>query len=297
MLGGVAALLVAWSALADPLLTRAATPPAGDNGHFITVDGVRTYFQVEGEGPPLLLVHGLGSSHLTWQRVQHDFASEFTVYSLDMPGFGYSDKPEGYGTARLEAAFVDRFLGALGIDQATVVGHSMGGDVAMWLAIEHPERVARLVIVDAAEIGDAAAIFQVAATPVLGDLVLKTGTTPLSMHAIMSDPYVQKDALTADLAAQYATIYWTPGARQALIANARSYSSDRASLLSALSAIDAPTLVVWADSDPYFPLSVGERLHDLLQGSALGVIADAGHLPQEEQPVAFSRVVLQWLAT
>jgi pimeloyl-ACP methyl ester carboxylesterase len=290
-------LLFAWSALADPLLVRAAAPPIGDAGQFVTVDHVHTYFQVEGTGPPLLLIHGLGSSHLTWQSVQHRFASQFTVYSLDLPGFGYSDKPAGYASARLEAAFVDHFLGTLGVAPATVVGHSMGADVAMWLAIDHPERVARAVVVDAAEIGEAAAVFQLAATPIVGDLMLKTGTTPLSMHALMSDPYVQKEALTADLAAQYATFYWTPGARQALIDHARSYDADRAGLLARLSGISVPALVVWADGDPYFPVTVAEHLQNLLPGSTLRIIAGAGHLPQEEQPGAFSHVVLQWLPT
>jgi pimeloyl-ACP methyl ester carboxylesterase len=292
----VAALLVlVWAVLADALLVHATVPATGDPGQFTSVDGVRTYYSVEGHGPALLLLHGLGSSHLTWSDVRGAFAENFTVYTVDMPGFGYSDKPAGYASARQEAAFVDHFLSSRGIDRAVVIGHSMGGAVALWLAAEHPNRVERLVLVDVAEIGEAAAVFQLTATPILGDLMLKTTTTPVTMRAIMSDPYVQKQALTPELSEQYARFYWTPGARQALIEHARSYDADRASLRTSLANVHAPALVVWTDADPYFPVAVGEQLRDELPTAELHVIHNAGHLPQEEQPAAFADVVLAWL--
>jgi len=292
----VVALVLVWATVADALLVHPAVPPAGDPGQFTTVDGVQTYYAVEGHGPPLLLLHGLGSSHLTWSDVRGAFAENFTVYTVDLPGFGYSDKPAGYASARQEAAFVDRFLSSLGIDRAAVVGHSMGGAVALWLAAEHPDRVERLVLVDVAEIGEEAAVFRASGVPILGDLMLKSTTTPLTMRAIMSDPYVQKQALTPELAEQYARFYWTPGARQALIENARSYDADRASLRTSLASVYAPALVVWTDADPYFPVAVGEELRDQLPTAELHVIHNAGHLPQEEQPAAFTQVVLDWLS-
>jgi pimeloyl-ACP methyl ester carboxylesterase len=171
----------------------------------------------------------------------------------------------------------------------------MGGDVAIWLAAEHPRRVERLVLVDAAEIGQAAAIFRLAATPILGELMLKTATTPLTMRALMSDPYVQKQVLTPELAEQYARFYWTPGARQALIELARSYDTDAAALRAALPTVTAPALVIWTDADPYFPVTVGQQLRDELPTAELHVIHAAGHLPQEEQPAEFADVTLAWL--
>jgi pimeloyl-ACP methyl ester carboxylesterase len=289
-------LLLVWAALADTILVHPTVPAAGDPGQFTEVDGVRTYYAVEGHGPPLLLLHGLGSSHLTWSEVRGAFADDFTVYTVDLPGFGYSDKPAGYASARQEAAFVDRFLASLGIERAAVIGHSMGGTVALWLAAEHPDRVERLVLVDVAEIGDEAAVFRLTGTPILGDLMLKSTTTPVTMRAIMSEPYVQKQALTTELSEQYARFYWTPGARQALIEHARSYDADRASLRRSLASVHAPALVVWTDADPYFPVAVGEQLRDQLPTAELRLIHNAGHLPQEEQPTAFADVVLAWLA-
>ncbi|MBV9544029.1 MAG: alpha/beta fold hydrolase, partial [Chloroflexi bacterium] len=166
-------LVTAWSRLADVLLVRPLAPAARDPGQFTRIDGVRTYYRVTGHGPALVLVHGLGLSHLTWAAATDALAEHFTVYTLDLPGFGYSDKPADYASARQAAAFVDRFLEALGVERATVIGHSMGGAVAMWLAAEHPTRIERVVLVNATEIGDAAAVFRLVARPFLGELLLK----------------------------------------------------------------------------------------------------------------------------
>jgi pimeloyl-ACP methyl ester carboxylesterase len=106
---------------------------------------------------------------------------------------------------------------------------------------------------------------------------------------------VQKQVLTPELSEQYARFYWTPGAREALIEHARSYETDAASLRTSLANVHAPALVVWTDGDPYFPVAVGEQLRDQLPTAELRVIHDAGHLPQEEQPIAFAEVALAWL--
>jgi len=261
----------------------AFNPPAGDAGAFVTVDGVRTYYRADGRGPALVLLHGLGSSHLTWRAVTRAFAEHFTVYPLDMPGFGDSNEPAAYASARLEAAFVDRFLETLGVGRATIIGHSMGGTTALWLASEHPSRVDRVVLVDAAEIGDAAPVFRMIAVPVLGDLVLKVATTPATMGALMSAAYLQKQVLTPELASDYMRFAWSPGARAALIQHARSYDADRSALLPTLANVRAPAPVVWTHADPWFPVSVGCKLRDLLASAELTIIDNSGHLPQEEQ--------------
>jgi pimeloyl-ACP methyl ester carboxylesterase len=281
--------------LADPVPTHAVAPPADAAGAFVTVDGVRTYFRVQGHGPAVVLLHGLGSSHLTWSATTRAFAEHFTVYALDMPGFGYSEKPRGYASARHEAAFVDRFLATVGVERATIVGHSMGGATALWLAAEHPARVERLIVVDAAEIGEAATVFRLVGVPILGELLLRCVATPGAMRALMSGAYLQKQVLTFELARQYARFAWTPGARRALIEHARSYDEDRAALLPKLGTIRAPALIVWGEADPWFPVAVGCTLANLLPSAQLTVIDTAGHLPQEEQPTKFANAVIPWL--
>jgi pimeloyl-ACP methyl ester carboxylesterase len=263
-------------------------------GRFVSVDGVCTHYRVQGQGPALVLVHGLGMSHLSWSAVVAPLAEHFTVYTLDLPGFGYSDKPPGYASARREAVFLDRFLATLGIARATVVGHSMGGTVALWLAAEHPSRADRLVLVDVAEIGDEATVFRVLAVPILGELLLKT-TTPATMRLLLAGAYVHKEVMTPELARTYARFMRTPGAQRALIEHARSYDADRAALRPRLARVTAPALIVWTDGDPFFPLAVAHELLGALPSARLEVIQDAGHLPQEERPAEFTRTLLAWL--
>jgi monooxygenase len=256
---------------------------------------VRTYYRRVGHGPPLLLLHGLGLSHLSWAATAA-FAEHFTVYILDLPGFGYSDKPTCYGSAQRLATFVDRFLASLALERVTVVGHSMGGTVALWLAVEHPARVERLVVANAAEIGQPAAVFRILGTPLLGDLLLRA-STPATMRLIVAHAYVHKHVVTAAIGGMYNRFIHSPGARQALIAHARAYQTDKRRLLPRLRTIGAPALIVWTDRDPFWPLGVAHDLRSRLPGADLAVIADAGHVPQEEQPERFSGTVLRWLAS
>jgi len=289
-------LLGAWWRLADGPLLCAARPAADDPGRFVDVDGVRTYYRVQGHGPPLVLVHGLALSHLTWRACAERLERFFTVYTLDLPGFGYSDKPPGWASASRAGAFVDRFLTTFQLDRVSLVGHSMGGAAALWLASEHPERLERLVVVDAAGIGRSGTIFRVLATPVVGELLLKM-TLPVTMRLLMRDAYVHKELATSDMGAAYARFMWSPGARQALIEHSRAYDADRRALRPRIRNVTTPTLVIWTDRDPYFPLEVAHDLLGLLPAASLEVVTGAGHMPQEEQPARVSQLMLDWLTS
>ncbi len=288
-------LLAVWRRLADRLLARPVWPAAGDAGQFVVVDGVRTYFRREGLGPPLVLVHGLGLSHLTWRACAVELARSFTVITLDLPGFGYSDKPAGWASARDASRFLDDFLSALDLRRVTLVGHSMGGAAAVWLAADRPERIERLILINAAEFWRPAPIFQLLATPIVGDLLLKM-TTTASMQILLRGAYLHKSRVTSELAGTYARFVWSPGARQALIEHSRAYHEDRAALRRRLADVNTPTLVIWTDRDPYFPVSVGRELVGALPSASLEVVADAGHVPQEEQPARVSRLIVEWLS-
>jgi pimeloyl-ACP methyl ester carboxylesterase len=287
-------LLGAWWRLADGPLLHEARPAADDAGRFVEVDGVRTYYRVQGHGPPLVLIHGLALSHLTWRACAERLERSFTVYTLDLPGFGYSDKPPGWASACGAGAFVERFLTTLQLERVILVGHSMGGAAALWLASQHPERLERLVVVDAAGIGPSGTIFRVLATPVVGELLLRM-TSPVSMRLLMRDAYVHKELFTADMAAAYARFMWSPGARRALIEHCRAYDADRRALRPRIRTVTTPTLVIWTDRDPYFPLEVAHDLLRLLPGASLQVVSDAGHMPHEEQPARVSQLMLDWL--
>ena len=162
-----------------------------------------------------MLLHGLALSHLTWVAITDALAEQFTVYTLDLPGFGYSDKPAGYASARQAAAFVDRFLATLGLEHVTLIGPRWAARQRCGRRPSTRREVERLVLVNAAEIGEAAAIFRLLARPIVGDLLLKT-TSSVSMRMLMSDPYVQKQVVTPEVATA-SRLLVSPSARRALI--------------------------------------------------------------------------------
>ena len=132
------------------------------------------------------------------------------------------------------------------------------------------------------------------AIPILGELLLKT-TTPITLRLLLADPYLHREVVTPELAEQYACFLWTLARASRSSPALRGYDADRAALRPRLSHVAAPTLIIWTDADPYFPLSAARELLTLLPDARLEVVHDAGHLPQEEQPTEFTRLVLSWL--
>jgi pimeloyl-ACP methyl ester carboxylesterase len=115
------------------------------------------------------------------------------------------------------------------------------------------------------------------------------------MRWLLRGAYLHKERATPQLAATYARFMWSPGARRALIEHSRAYEADRIALRARLKDVQLPTLVIWSDSDPYFPVSIAQELVSALPAAQLEVVADAGHVTQEEQPARVSQLILGWL--
>ena len=126
---------------------------------FVTVNGIRTHYVAAGEGEPLLLLHGLGASLMAWALNIEPLSRKFSVYAIDIPGHGDSEKPDMDYLLPTAVDFVRDFMRALGIERASIAGNSMGGMIALKTAIDFPELVDRLVLVDAAGLGREVAWF------------------------------------------------------------------------------------------------------------------------------------------
>ncbi|HYG81984.1 MAG TPA: alpha/beta fold hydrolase, partial [Pyrinomonadaceae bacterium] len=180
------ALGVAGAAAAVKLLRRPTDVVWDEHAHelhhaersrFAEVDGVRVHYQEAGacDAPPVLLLHGFTASNFVWKEVLLPLAdSGFRVIAPDLVGFGFSGKPrDGEYTIDAQAKIIVGLMGALGIERAALVGSSYGGAVAATCALDHPERVERLVLVDAV-INDHARsrlLLRLAASPVIGDVI------------------------------------------------------------------------------------------------------------------------------
>ncbi|MBI1852990.1 MAG: alpha/beta hydrolase [Planctomycetes bacterium] len=270
------------------------------DGRFLGIDGRRIFVKQSGAGPDLFLLHGLGDSHLGWQRVFPALvAVGHRVTAWDALGAGESDKPsrddysiEGHAT-RLVAA-----MDALGIERATLVGNSLGGSVALMVAESRPERVSALVLIDPAAYREGAMDGRwFWTTPLLADVVLGILPTRSIAEYGLGRNVHSKDALTDDVVDAYARNAAKPGAIRAFLAQERQLvPSDAESWEARHRTIRAPTLILWGREDGLLPLAQGERLARDIPGARLVVLDNVGHAAQLEAPDRVLDLLMPFLA-
>ena len=293
-------------AVASKLLMRPRDANWAENRHvvfhsdysrFVDVDGIRVHYQEAGEpsAPALVLIHGFASSTLVWSKVFLPLAeSGFRVIALDMLGYGYSGKPRnGEYTIAGQAKLLIGLLDRLGINRATLVGSSYGGAVAATCALDYPERVKRLVLIGTVNNNRPLnyKLMRVFGSPVFGDVVspLLIGSRRL-LRRRMKRVY-DRHAWALDerrVEARHLPLR-AAGTQRAIIRTVRCWDAERISRDAHL--IRQPVLLLWGENDSEIPLADGERLHEEIPGSRLIVFLKCGHIPHEEYPEAFTKVV------
>ena len=261
------------------------------------VDGLRLRYRDGGSGEPVLLLHGIGRSLEDWTE-QHDRLSDrYRVISLDLPGFGYSDRLPGSTTLTGLAAALPRFLDAVGVaGPVHVVGHSLGGAVAMRLAADRPERARSLVLANSAGFGkEVTFALRVLAVRPLGALLLRpsrTGATRTT-QAIFRD----RSFATAERIEHAFALSGRPAHSRTLLEVARElggfrgvHEPWRTALLADLTAHDIPTLVVWGDRDLILPAAHLEAARAALPQAETHLFPATGHMPQIERADAFAEL-------
>jgi len=268
-----------------------------EHSRFAQVDGVRVHLQEAGESdaPPIVLIHGFCSSTLVWSKVLLELAEAgFKVIAPDLLGYGYSDKPKHLEyTIGSQARMVVGLLDQLHLDRAIVVGSSYGGAVAATIALNHADRVEKLILVGAVTNNAPTKylLMRLFGSPIIGDLVspLLLGSRRLlrmrmkrvyDRHAWVLDER-RVDARHIPLRAA--------STHRAVIRTVRRWDADRIQRQAHL--ITQPTLLLWGENDLETPLHYGKLLQEEIMDSRLIVFRDCGHLPHEEFPEAFTEVV------
>lgn len=274
-----------------------------DHSRFVQIDGVRVHYQEAGDitAPAIVLIHGFASSTLVWSKVFLDLAAAgFRVIAPDMLGYGYSGKPRnGEYTIAGQARLITEFLDRLHIKRTTLVGSSYGGAVAATCALDYPSRVHKLVLVGAVSNNRPLEfkLMRMFGAPVFGDVVspLLIGSRRLlrmrmkkvyDRHSWVLDER-RVDARHRPLRAS--------GTHRAMIRTVRGWDAERISRDAHL--IKQPTLLLWGETDPEIPLADGEQLHSEIPGSRLIVFQKCGHLPHEEYPTEFTKIVTEFCNT
>ena len=272
-----------------------------DRSRFVEVEGVRVHYLEAGEreAPAVVLVHGLASSNFVWHDVLMPLAEEgLRVVAPDMVGFGFSEKPRrGEYTIEAQARLLVGLLDALGVECATFVGSSYGGAVAAVCALDYAARVSRLVLVGAVANNELKrrVSLRVGGVRGLGELL-----TPLVMDVrhrrkrLRLKRNTERDGRGYDEARVRAQLRPLKAAdtQRAILRTLRQW--DAARVERQASKIVQPTLLVWGAQDKDLPVSQGTRLRGLIPGSRLAVFDPCGHLPQEEYPREFTRLVAEF---
>src|SRR3954451_13293976 len=271
----------------------------------IAIHGHRVAYRQAGDGPVLLLIHGITSSADTWREVMPILAENHLVIAPDLVGHGRSAKPRGDYSLGAYASGIRDLLLALGHDRATVVGHSLGGGVAMQFSYQFPERTERLALISSGGLGEEVHALLRAATLPGSEIVLPllasrplldagewVGRT-LGRLGLRVGPDVAEMARgyasLADRAARAAFIHTLRGIIDA--GGQRVSARDRLYL-----AAELPTLIVWGDRDPILPVEHGREAQGLIPGSRMEVIPDAGHFPMLDDPYRFARLLRGFIA-
>lgn len=264
---------------------RWAQPPST----FVDVDGQRTHLRDEGprdDKTPIVLIHGTSSSLHTWDGWAQGLSKDRRVIRFDLPGFGLTG-PSPSGDYRIEAyvRFVGTLLDQLSVKRCVLVGNSFGGTVSIAVAHDSPERVSRLVLVDAGgyavESVSVPIGFRVARTPVLNRIALVTlprSVIESSLRNVYGDP----SKVTPELIDRYFEITLREGNRGAVAERFRQVPQGVTERL--IPQIKVPTLILWGARDRLIPIAYGERFHRDIGGSELVIFDDLGHVPQEEDP-------------
>lgn len=263
---------------------------------YVTVDGTRLRVVDVGRGPPVVLIHGLAASIYSWRYTIVPLADAgYRVIAYDNRGFGFSDMPaQGYSNADF-VHLLFGLLDSLGVSDAVLVGHSMGGAIAADAALARPDRVQGLVLVDAAGLGVRwPFMLRVARWPILGpafDHLRGRGATGRILRGIYGDG---SRVTQQDIDQYYAPIA-LPNFGRSLRRVLRDFRFD--DLQGRVGTILTPTLVMWGTRDRLIPQAIGEAMAAQLPHSALARFQAAGHALPEEDHEAFNRVLIGYLTT
>jgi pimeloyl-ACP methyl ester carboxylesterase len=284
---------------------------------FVDIGSLRAHHMHGGHGSPVVFIHGLGSSgYMEWRQNLEATAVRHRVFAPDLPGYGRSDKPRARYTIPYFARFIRRYMEDRGLRSAMLVGASLGGRVALEVALEQPRLVRKLVLVNTLGLGRpqvraAQVAYGLVSLPRVGEAVMR-----LTRDALRWAP----PRMIRKVAGRYAGVssdlertmddtylddlremYGAAGFHDAYLSTIRSLINPRALLgghhdvTQRLNELKIPVQLIWGANDPLFPLAHASRAHSLIERSKLAVIDGAGHTPQSERPEEFNRVLHQFL--
>ena len=275
---------------------------------FRTIHGYKRAYRIAGSGPAILLIHGIGDNSTTWNTIQAKLAQQFTVIAPDLLGHGQSDKPRADYSVAAYANGMRDLLSVLDIERVTIVGHSLGGGVAMQFAYQFPQLVERLILVSAGGVTkDVNVLLRLASLP-MGSEALAFLRLPLMLPAVqiagqIVGRAIGTTALGHDLPNMLRVLHDLPEptASAAFSRTLRAVVDWRGQIVTMLDRCyltqATPVQIVWGTKDVVVPVRHAWMAHAAMPGSRLEIFEGSGHFPFHDDPARFIDVVQRFIDT
>jgi pimeloyl-ACP methyl ester carboxylesterase len=273
---------------------------------FRTIHGYKRAYRIAGSGPAILLIHGIGDNSTTWHGIQAKLAQRFTVIAPDLLGHGRSDKPRADYSVAAYANGMRDLLSVLDIERVTIVGHSLGGGVAMQFAYQFPHLVERLILVSVGGVTkDVNFVLRRASLP-MGSEAMALLRLPLVLPAVqVLGQLVGKAIGTKGLGNDLSNVFRIlddlpePTASAAFSRTLRAVVDWRGQIVTMLDRCyltkAIPVQIIWGTRDVVVPVSHAQMAHAAMPGSRLEIFEGSGHFPFHEDPARFIEVVERFI--
>lgn len=272
---------------------------------FLELHGDRIAYRDEGDGEVLLLIHGMAGSSGTWRSVIPALSKRFRVIAPDLLGHGESAKPRTDYSLGAFAVWLRDFLDQVGVSQATVVGHSLGGGVAMQFVYQHPDYAKRLILISSGGLGpDVGWVLRLLAAPG-AELVLPIiAPTPVLSAGDKVRSWLRSAGIQSPRGAELWSAYSSLSdgqTRQSFLRTLRSVVDYRGQAVSALNRLslreDLPVMAIWGERDGIIPVDHAYAAHQARTDARLEILPDVGHFAQVEAPNQVVELIEDFIAT
>ncbi|EAY24183.1 alpha/beta fold hydrolase [Microscilla marina] len=277
----------------EQLKTRYAPPPS----EFVSIQGMQVHYREEGKGFPLVLIHGTGASLHTWQGWVDQLKQHYRVIRFDLPAFGLTGPhPQHDYKISTYVKFVQALLQKKGIKKCHIAGNSLGGNIAWRFALAYPDRVGKMILLDASGIPlkkkrKKLWIMQLARTPIV-NWVMRYATPRAIFRKNLLEVYSDDAKVSPALITQYQQLTLRKGNREAFIQRAKTPVEDRSE---DIPRINTHTLIMWGKDDAWIPLELAYAFKEKLPNNQLIIYPNVGHVPMEEIPLKTAQDALHFL--
>jgi 2-hydroxy-6-oxonona-2,4-dienedioate hydrolase len=262
----------------------------------IYLNGININYRECGTGKPMLLVHGMGSS-LVWDKVIEPLSEKLRVIAVDLPGFGKSDKPKINYTIKYYVDFLSDFIKQKQLSEFYLAGLSLGGWITAEYVIKNPLAVEKLILISSAGLKTVASNIRY---PVVFDIVkviIKNivFAIPGFLDKFLKGSYYDKNMVTEEVYQKFSQYINSPGAKDAYTSVLKNVLTIDKEFEKNLSQIAVPTLIIWGENDPTFPLQYAKKFNEKISNSNLKTIPESGHTVTIEKPKIFCDFIIDFI--